>query len=127
MSRFLKALYNAFPPAMLIAVGLFRITWLEMRVNIGWIFFGLWALFTLILVVWSRFFGKLLSVGGTSANLLVCCAGCAALLGLKRLAVVPASLIREGLTMTRLPFSTVNAVVIAALLLGWIALFLRKR
>jgi hypothetical protein len=127
MWLFLWALYNAFPGAMLIAVVLFRIPWLEMRLNTGVIFFVLWGILTLTLMKWHRFSKRLLGPGGSLANLLFCGAVCAILLGWPRFGTVPAAIIREGLFQPRLPFFRVNAFLCAALLLGWTALFLRER
>jgi hypothetical protein len=119
----LKALYNAFPAAMLASAALFRITWLEMRVNVGWIFFALWGIFAFILAKWSRFFVKLLDVKGTTANLLVCGLGVFLLLGQARVFAIPAALIREGLGLPRLPFLWINVSIVGFLLLGWFFLF----
>jgi hypothetical protein len=126
MALFLAALYNAFPASMLISVGLFRFTWLEMQINMGWIFFALWGLFTLILLKWNRFFVRCLNVRRVLANLFVCGIGCLALLGIRRLAIVPASIIREGLLLPRLPFVYINMCISVFLLLGCLALYLQK-
>ncbi|MDR2180502.1 MAG: hypothetical protein LBP21_09350 [Synergistaceae bacterium] len=123
----IKALYNAFPIAMLAGTALFRITWLEMRVNLGWIFFALWGILAVILGTWSRFFVKLLDVRGTTANLCVCGLGIFLLSGRTRLFSTPAALIREGLGLTRLPFLWINATIAGFLLLGWLALFFANR
>jgi hypothetical protein len=122
MAPFFAALYGAFPASMLISVGLFRLTWLEMQVNMGWVFFALWVLFTIILLKWGRFLGICRGVRRALANLLVCGAGCLLLLGTSRITVVPASIIREGLMLPRLPFAHVNAGIGAFLFFGCVAL-----
>jgi hypothetical protein len=130
MRTFLKALYNAFPPAMLISVLMFKITWLEMQLNMGWLFFAFWGFLTAILAAGERFFSllsKFFSVKGTGANLLVCFAVCWVSLGWRRLEVVPASIIREGILMTRIPFRAINACVGAVLILGWLAIFIAEK
>jgi hypothetical protein len=121
--KILKALYNAFPIAMLAGAALFRITWLEMRVNVGWIFFALWGILTLVLAAWGRFSAKSPGIGGTTANLLACGLGVFLLLGRARVFSVPAALVREGLGLPRLPFPWINAAIAGFLLLGWLALF----
>jgi hypothetical protein len=127
MTSILKALYNAFPVAMLTAAALFRVTWLEMRINVGWIFFALWGIFAFILTKWSRFFAKLLDLRGTTANLLICGLGVFLLLGRARVFSVPAALIREGMGQPRLPFPWVNAAIGVFLLFGWLFLFFADR
>jgi hypothetical protein len=122
-----KVLYNAFLVAMLGSAALFRITWLEMRVNVGWIFFALWGIFTLTLAKWYRSFTPLLGIEGTTANLLACGLGIFFLLGKARVLSVPAALIREGLGLPRLPFPWVNAAIAVFLLLGWVFLYFCKR
>jgi hypothetical protein len=122
-----KALYNAFPGAMLASTALFRVRWLEMRVNVGWIFFALWGIFAFILAKRGRFFAKLPDGGGTTANLLVCGLGIFLILGKTRVFSLPAAIIREGLGLPRLPFSHVNTVIAGFLILGWFFLFFTSR
>jgi hypothetical protein len=123
----LKALYNALPIAMLTSTALFRITWLEMRFNVGWIFFALWGILAFTFAKWSRFFAKLLDVKGTTANLLICGLGVFLLLGKARVFSIPAALIREGVGLPRLPFFWINMAIVAFLLLGWLLLFFTSR
>jgi hypothetical protein len=127
MSLISMALYNAFPVAMLVSTALFRITWLEMQINVGWIFFALWGILTLIFAKWSRFFAKLLGIRGTTANLLICGAGVFLVLGKARVFSIPAALIREGMGLPRLLFSQINAAMGGFLLLGWLFLFFAGR
>ena len=118
----LKALYNAFLVAMLVSTALFRMTWLEMRGNVGWIFFALWGIFAFILAKWGHFFKQWLHVKGTTVNLLACGLGIFFLLGEARVYSVPAAIIREGLRLPRLPFSQINAIIAGFLILGWLFL-----
>jgi hypothetical protein len=108
---------------MLISAALFRIAWLEMRVNMGLFFFVLWAFFAIVLTIGGRFFRfKVSCFRGATLNLFACGIGCFLILGKDRLLTVPAAIIREGLLMPRLAFGRVNAVIGIALLLGWLAM-----
>jgi hypothetical protein len=127
MTSILTALYNAFLVAMLAGTALFRITWLEMRVNVGWIFFALWGIFAFVLAKWSRFFVKLLYVRGMTVNILVGGLGVFLFLGKIRVFSIPAALIREGLGLPRLPFLWIDAAIAGFLLLGWLFLFFASR
>ena len=121
---FFVPLYNVFPVAMLVTAGLFRITLLEMTINMGWVFFGFWILSALIWITGNRFFKlPIPGVRGTAMNLLVCGLGLLLLLG-ARVTTVPAALVREGLRMPRLPFPWVNASLLGFLFLGGLILFL---
>ena len=121
---FFVSLYNVFPVAMLVTAGLFRITLLEMAINMGWVFFGLWILSVLVWITGNRFFKlPIPEVRGTTANLLVCGLGVFFLLGKTRVFSIPAAIIREGLGLPRLPFLWINLTIVSFLLLGWLFLF----
>jgi hypothetical protein len=102
---------------MLAALAVFRVTYVEMMLNTGFVFFGLWAAFAIVLFFWKRL-GGFFGLGGTVMNLIVCAAAAIALLGATRLASVPAAIIREGLKQSRMPFLWINAVVCAFLIAG---------
>ena len=116
LTRAFTALSGAFPPAMLIAAALFRVTRLEMMINMGWVFFALWALFALGLF----FVVKKISVVPATLNIVLCGAVLLFLLGPGRVASVPAAIIREGIGAGKLPFSYVNAAVSTLLTVGWL-------
>ena len=108
-------LYNSFLWATAAAVALFRITWLEMRVNMGWILFGLWA----ILFLCAHLRGLRPGRVGTAVSLAGAIGCCALLLGWERLFAVPAFILREGLGIDRTPVDAINVVLAGILLLGW--------
>ena len=111
-------LYNSFLWATAAAVALFRITWLEMRVNMGWILFGLWA----ILALCAHLRGLRPGRSGTAVSLAGATGCCALLLGWERLFAVPAFILREGLGINRMPVDTINIFLICGLLFGWIVI-----
>ena len=112
--------YNAALWGLFLSVLLYQNTWLEMRINMGWVLFGL----ALLLFALQAGVGPLRRACGTwrgaTASLVAACGGCWALLGTERLLVIPASIVREGLMLPRLPFGTVNAALCLLILGGWL-------
>ena len=121
-----SCLYNSVMWSMLISVCLFQNTWLEMRVNLGWIFFGLTVLLSLLQI----FVKSIRKICGTftasTLSLIVSCLGLWLILGTERLKIIPASIIREGIMQNRLSFSTINTVLIAIAVIGWILTFILR-
>lgn len=116
--KYFNIIYNSFLWAMVIAITCFKSEWLEMRVNIGYIFFGTFILLAVILsLIWSKKQLKLSRVF-TTANLFLCIIYAMMLYGFQRLKVVPASILREGLHKNKIPFSTINWVLLIILILG---------
>lgn len=113
--RFLSSFYNAFLGAMLSSIALFQSTWLEMRVNLGWVFLVLWASFFFVFLRFNLFNG----LKKTTLNLFVCSSVALLLLGGDRILSVPAAVIREGLLMPRLAFGRINVVLLCILASGW--------
>ena len=116
-------LYNAFNLAMFVSVLMSRDEWLEMRVNMGWVFFGL-AVILFAVQSAVKLFRRLCS---TFAVSLLCVAvsfgGMYLVLGAEGLPVIPAAIIREGLMQSRLTFSAINTALIIAAAAGLIAVF----
>ena len=106
---------NSFLYAMMIAVTIFGSVWLEMRVNIGWILFIAWALFGVLGYYFTRAKTQRISRSFTLITYTIAFVYSFLLLGWQRLAIVPAAIIREGIGMTKLPFLTINIVLLALL------------
>lgn len=124
--KYFTSLYNSFLISLLVSLVLFTSEWLEMRVNVGTIFFGVWILLFVLLSIFSR--GKLkIGFVFTLINLIVCLVIGFILYGIDRLLVVPASIIREGIHMTSLSFSCINLVVGVFILIGLVAIFIKNR
>ena len=102
--------------SMALALTCFKSEWLEMRVNIGYVFFGAFALLSAALMIASKKRNISLSFRLTTACMITAALYSLALYGFDRIKVVPASIIREGINLTKLPFSTVNAVALAIIL-----------
>lgn len=102
--------------SMALALTCFKSEWLEMRVNIGYVFFGAFALLSAALIMTSRKRNFNLSFVLTTACIITAALYSLALYGFDRIRVVPASIIREGMNLTKLPFSTINAVALTIIL-----------
>ena len=100
----------------------FKWEWLQMRVNTGLIFFGLWIALTLGLVLVSRKKEIDLCWKFTAGNLVVCTLIGLVVYGFSRMQIVPAALLREGINQTRIPFGTVNIVLLAVTVGGFAAI-----
>lgn len=124
--KYFASLYNSFLFSLLISLTLFTSEWLEMRVNIGFVFFGLWLLVFIVLSILSR---KKLKLGFIFSlnNLIICFIVAFILYGLERLTIVPASIIREGLHMTSISFGVINIVITIFIVLGLGVLFIGSR
>jgi len=86
-----------------------------MRVNMGWVLFGLWAILSLC----AHLRGLRPGRSGTTASLAGAIGCCALLLGWERLFAVPAFILREGLGIDRTPVDAINVVLAALLASGW--------
>ena len=119
-------LYNSVTLSMLISVCLFLNEWLEMRVNIGWVFFGLSGLLFLLQTVINPL-GKFCATFKASAlSLVISCSGIFLLLDSDSVKIIPASIIREGLMINRVPFAAINAAMIAFAVIGLLLILLRR-
>lgn len=126
--KYLKTMYNAFLWALVITITCFKSEWLEMRVNMGYILFVTFIVLTVILSIYLRKKNLQLNFKFTIINLVICFVYGNLIYGFKRLQVVPASIIREGINMTRLSFSTVNMVLlIISILVLLLILFSDKK
>ncbi|MDR1017528.1 MAG: hypothetical protein LBM02_02370 [Lachnospiraceae bacterium] len=110
--KIVKCFYNSLVLSLAIGVILFNNVWLQMRVNIGTIFF---AVFFLLLVIGSIFVIKkkinlhyFVTITITIISILVVFM----ILGFTRLQVVPAAFIREGLHLPSLSFQLINYTLI---------------
>ena len=87
----------------------------EQQVKIGYMS-GAFALLSAALIIASKKRNISLSFRLTTACMITAALYSLALYGFDRIKVVPASIIREGINLTKLPFSTVNAVALAIIL-----------
>lgn len=102
--------------AMTISILLGKWAWLNMRMNMGWIFLGVWVLLAIVL-----YFIKKLNVGVkfTVANIAVNIIIQALTLGTKGLFITPASRLREGFMLSSfVPFRTMNFIILAFAVIG---------
>ena len=102
--------------AMTLSMLLGKWAWLNMRINMGWIFLGLWVILALVL-----YFVKRLNVGikFSVANVAVNVVLQALMVGTKGLFITPASRIREGLMLSSdVSFHSINTVILILSILG---------
>ncbi len=122
--RYITLLYNSFLWALVISITAFTSEWLEMRVNIGTVLFGIWLLLFIILSFIFRKKTFKNSFIFTLVNLVICFIYGVILYGIERIGIVPASIIREGLHMTSIKFSSVNIALCTILLVGLVVIFI---
>ena len=118
-------IYNTSLWAMTISMLLGMWAWLAMRMNLGWIFYGGWIVFAIVLILIRK-----LACGWkfTCINVAVCAVINFVAFGFDKLKILPAARIREGIMMPTLKLSAVNAVMVAFLVIGFaLVLFLNLR
>ena len=122
----LSFLYNSVTLSMLISVCLFQNEWLEMRVNIGWVFFGLSGLLFLLQLVIHPLRKFCATFTASALSLVISCSGILLLLDSESVRIIPASIIREGLMINRVPFAAINTAMIAFAVIGLLLILLRR-
>lgn len=112
----LNKIYNTALWAMTVSMLLGMWAWLGMRVNMGWIFYGLWVILAIVFILIRK-----LSCGWkfTAVNLLVCGAIDVLVFGFDKLKILPAARIREGIGMYTLNLGVVNNVILGFLVVGF--------
>lgn len=118
----ISIIFNSILWAMAIALSCFKSEWLEMRVNIGYIFFASTFILSIILFIALKKKSRKLNLKFTLINSIIMFFYGIFLYGFKRIQIVPASIIREGIHQTRIPFSTINNVILIVLICGIIYL-----
>lgn len=118
----ISIIFNSILWSMAIALSCFKSEWLEMRVNIGYIFFASALTLSLILFIALKKKSRKLNLKFTLINSIIMFFYGIFLYGFKRIQIVPASIIREGIHQTRIPFSTINNVILIFLICGIIYL-----
>lgn len=121
-----RLLYNSFIWGMLISILAFQSEWLEMRMNIGIIVPIFMALF-LIAGILLKKAGKeqllSLSAAFTIINVSACTIISLSVLGMERIQVVPASIVREGLKITNVSFGIMDIILLILISGGLILCF----
>lgn len=125
--KYLKIMYNTFLWALVFAITCFKSEWLEMRVNVGYILFITFGVLTVILSIYLRKKDLQFNLKFTIINIVICFIYGNFIYGFKRLQVVPASIIREGINMTRVPFSKINLILLIILVLGLLLILFSDR
>lgn len=124
--KYFSALYNSFLLSLLIALLSFKSEWLEMRINIGLILFAVWIVLFIVLALITKVKKFPMSFNFTLANICFCLILSFILYGGKRLSIIPASIIREGLHITSVSFSIINTIITVFLALGLITIFIKR-
>ena len=118
-------IYNTSLWAMTISMLLGMWAWLAMRMNLGWVFYGGWVVFAIVLILIRK-----LACGWkfTCVNVAVCAIVNFVVFGFDKLKILPAARLREGIMMPTLKLSAVNTVMVAFLVIGFaLVLFLNLR
>ena len=110
--KYFKLIYNSFLWSITIAALCFKSEWLQMRVNTGHIFWGLFILLSIVTGLYLRKRKEPFNWIFTTGNLIICFLTGIICYGFDRLKVVPAALIREGIHQTRIPFATINLILL---------------
>ena len=121
----LNKIYNTSLWAMTISMLLGMWAWLGMRINMGWIFYGLWLVLAIVFILIKK-----LPCGWkfTTVNLVVCGIVNFVVFGIDKLKILPAARVREGIMMYTLNLGLVNTVIMAFLVIGFaLVLFLNLR
>lgn len=102
--------------AMTLSILLGRWAWLNMRMNMGWIFLGLWAVLAIVLYFVKRLnVGIKFSVTNVAVNVVLQ----ALMIGTKGLFITPASRLREGFMLSsNVTFHTMNMVILIFTIVG---------
>lgn len=116
--KYIKNVYNSFLLSLTIATLCFSNDWLQMRVNTGYIFGALLVVFIVVFYVFDRKKNFVPGWKFTTGNLIICTVIGLVLYGWRRMQVVSAALIREGLGQRTLPFSVVNRVLCVVVVVG---------
>lgn len=124
-----RLLYNSFIWGIFISILAFQSEWLEMRVNIG-IFIPLVMLLCLAIGMLLKKMGKNhiieFSLKTTTINVLLCVFISLGILGVERIQVVPASIVREGMKVTNISFDSVNIILLLLLVGGFVLCYFEK-
>ncbi len=125
--KYFTLLYNSFLISLSLALICFKSEWLEMRIDIGLILFVSWIVLFLAFILFTRNKKFEKSFLYSIINLGICFVLSLVLYGVKRLAIVPASIIREGLNITSVSFQIINICVCLFIILGGIFIFIKNR
>ena len=111
----LNKVYNTALWAMTISMLLGMWAWLAMRINMGWIFYGLWLVLAIVFILIKK-----LACGWkfTCINVVVCAAINLVVFGVDKLKILPAARVREGIMMYTLNLGLVNTIIMAFLVVG---------
>lgn len=96
-----------------------------MRVNVGWILGAGWLIFFVISLFLSKKYGWRWGFMFSLSNYLICTVYGIFLLGIARLSVVPAAIVREGLRITHTSFTVINCILLFFIGLVLLLMFLR--
>lgn len=120
--KWFKVFYNCSMWAMVIAISCFYNTWIQMRINTGYIFYSSWLAFTILICIIVKKWEP--GVFFTVMNVILSTVYGYVLYGWKRLQIVPASLLREGIHQPAMKFATINKVIFTFIIAGMLIIVL---
>ncbi|MGC4018244.1 MAG: hypothetical protein QM793_02715 [Muricomes sp.] len=122
--KYFKVFYNCSIWAMVIALSCFHNTWLQMRINTGYVFYGSGLVLTILICITAEKWEP--GIFFTIINVILSAVYGYVLYGWKRLQVVPASLLREGIHQPVMKFAAINGAIFAFLIAGLLLIILQS-
>ena len=115
--QIVSKIYNAAFIGMTLSIILGKWAWLNMRINMGWIFFGMWLIVAIVFCCIKKLnCGWKFTATCVATNLILQ----VIMIGMKGMGIIIASRIREGLMMSSyVPFGTINIIVTILAVLGF--------
>ena len=110
--KIIFSLINSMTFALGISMYLFNWMWLQMRVNVGYIFIILFLLFFIIYMFLSKKFTDRMKVMYSILLFIVLFIMAVAILGFDKVIVIAPAIIRNGIRLTRIPFHILNTFLI---------------
>lgn len=117
------SLINSMTIALTISIYLFNWMWLQMRVNVGYIFLAFFILLFILFMFLSKkiadekkfIYSILLFVVLFAINFII--------LGFAKLQIISAAIVRNAIMQTRIPFGTINTFIIIYYIVLLVLLF----
>ena len=126
--KIIFSLINSMTFALSISLYLFNWMWLQMRVNVGYIFIILFLLFFIIYMLLSNKFTDRMKIMYSILLFVALFIIAVVSLGFNKIVVIAPAIIRNGIRLTRIPFSVFNTFIIIfyVLLMSLLIILIKK-
>lgn len=122
--RIIFSLINSMTISMTICLYLFNWMWLQMRVNIGHIFLLLFVVIGIILFAIAKKISNKMQFFGTIIMFILMALTNLVFLGLDKVLVISASILRNGIHQNKIPLSNMNIFLIVFYVISFGVLFI---